>query len=325
MKQISFILGTVFIGGVLALSAAAPALAQNYPSKPIKIIVPYPAGGSTDQIARLISVPMSKSMGQPVVVENISGGNTMIGASTAARAAPDGYTLMVNSLAYSVNLLVTKSPSYKAEDFIPVAGLMSNPYVLSVNQTVPATSLKELIDYAKREPSKVNAASLGVGGVTHLLNERFAAMVGVPLTSVQYRGAAPALVDLMSGQVQFFIDNVVTSIPHIRADKLRPLAVSSTERSPLMPNVPTFRELGYPRMTQDAWFGLFAPKGTPQGIVERLNAEAQKALAAPEVQAVLIRDGMKTPTYSPVQFSEFIKQDAASWRETVKSLNIQLD
>ena len=316
LRLVSSFIGLCFCGIVFA---------QTYPNKTIKLIVPYPAGGPTDQVARLIAGPMSKSMGQNVVVENISGGNTMIGASAAARAAPDGYTLLVNSLAYSVNLLVTKSPSYKAEDFIPVAGLMSSPYVISVNQSVPANTLKELVDYAKREPAKVNAASLGIGGVTHLLNERFSAMVGVPITSVHYRGAAPALVDLMSGQVQFYIDVVISSIPHIRTDKLKPLAVSSVERSPLMPSVPTFKELGYPRMIQDSWFGLFAPKGTPLSIVERLNAEAQKALMAPEVQAIVIRDGMRVPTYTPAQFSEFIKQDANNWWETVKSLNIQLD
>lgn len=317
----------------LALAAAAilncgainTAVAQTYPSKPIKLVVTYPPGGATDLIARLVAGLMSKSLGQAIYIENIGGGNTMIGSAAVARAAPDGYTLMVNSLAFSVAPLVAKAPSYKPEDFVPVAGLTSNAWVMSVNQTVPATSVKELVEYARREPAKVNAVSLGIGSTTHLLNERFAAMTGVPFTSVPYRGAAPALVDLLSGQVQFFIDIVATSLPYVRTGKLRPLAVTSPERSPLMPDVPTFKELGYPRMTQDAWFGLFAPKGTPQAIVDRLNAEVQKSLATPEMQAVLLRDGMRAFSYTPQQFAEFIKQDSAGWRETVKSLNLQLD
>ncbi len=322
MKTASFL---AFTAAALSFAIVPMAAAQTYPTKAVKLIVPYPAGGSTDQIARLVAGPMAKSMGQAVFVENISGGNTMIGASAAARATPDGYTLMVNSLAYSVNVLVAKSASYRTDDFIPIAPLVTYPYVMSVNMAVPATSVRELIEYAKREPAKVNGVSLGAGGVTHLLNERFAAMAGVPFTSVHYRGSGPALIDLMSGQVQFYIDSMVTSIPFIRTIKLRPLAVTSAERSPLLPGVPTFKELGYPGMTQDGWFGVFAPKGTPQPIVERLAAEVQKSLAAPEVQAVLVRDGLKAPAYTSQQFSDFIKQDAAAWKETVKPLNIQLD
>lgn len=304
---------------------AADAMAQAYPSRPVKLIVPYPAGGSTDQLARMIAGPMSRSLGQPVVVENISGGNTMIGSAAAARAAPDGYTVLVNSLAYSVNVLVTKQPTYRTDDFIPVAPLVTNPYVLSVNLNVPANTVAELVEYARREPTKVNAASLGIGGVTHLLNERFAAAVGVPITSIHYRGAGPALVDLLSGQVQFFIDTAVTSMPHLRANKLRPLAVSSAERSPLLPNVPTFKELGLPSMTQDGWFGVFVPKGTPAPIVERLNREVLQAMNSPEAQQIVQRDGLRVPQWTPQQFAEFIKQDTVAWAGTVKNLNIQLD
>jgi tripartite-type tricarboxylate transporter receptor subunit TctC len=301
------------------------ALAQAYPSKPIKLIVPYPAGGSTDQLARLIAGPMSKSLGQAVVVENISGGNTMIGSAAAARAPADGHTLLVNSLAFSVNVLLAKQPTYRTEDFVPVAPLVTNPYVLSTNLNVPATNLRELLDYARREPAKVNAVSLGIGGVTHLLNERFAAAAGVPFTSVHYRGAGPALIDLLGGQVQFFIDTAVTSMPNLRANKLRPLAVTSAERSPLLPNVPTFKELGFPAMTQEGWFGVFAPKGTPPAIVERLNREVLQAMASPEAQQIVARDGLRVPQYTPQQFDEFIKQDTTTWAATVKKLNIQLD
>lgn len=259
----ALICGTLAFGALGVQMQALGAAAERFPSRPIKLIVPYPAGGSTDQLARMIAEPMSKSLGQPVYVENRGGGNTMIGSAAASRAPADGYTLLVNSLAFSVNVLVTKHPSYRTEDFIPVAPLVTTPYVLSVNLDVPAHSLKELLDYARRAPDKVNAVSLGMGGVTHLLNERLAAATHVPITSVHYRGAGPAMIDLLSGQVQFFIDTAVTSMPNLRAGKLRPLAVTSAERSKLLPEVPTFKELGYPEMTQESWFGVFAPKGTP--------------------------------------------------------------
>ena len=310
---------------ILGLCMAGSAMAQAFPSKPIRLIVPYAAGGSSDQIARLVAVPMSKSLGVPVVVENMAGGNTMIGAGAAARAAPDGHTLMVNGVAFSVNVLVTKSPSYQTDDFIPVASLIKFPYVLSVNTTVPATNVAELVAFAKKEPNNVNAVSLGTGGVTHLLNERFASAVGVPITSVPYKGSAPALTDLLAGQVQFYIDATVSSIQHIRAGKLRPLAVTTDERSALLPNVPTFKELGYPGMTQEGFFGVFAPKGTPQPIVDRVNAEVIKALASPEAVALFERDGLKAPAYTPKQFADFIKKDGAVWAETIRPLKIQLD
>lgn len=310
---------------ILGLCMAGSAIAQAFPSKPIRLIVPYAPGGSSDQIARLVAVPMSKSLGVPVVVENLAGGNTMIGAGAAARAVPDGHTLMVNGVAFSVNVLVTKSPSYQTDDFIPVASLIKFPYVLSVNTTVPATNVAELVAFAKKEPNNVNAVSLGTGGVTHLLNERFASAVGVPITSVPYRGSAPALTDLLAGQVQFYIDATVSSIQHIRAGKLRPLAVTTDERSALLPNVPTFKELGYPGMTQEGFFGVFAPKGTPQAVVDRVNAEVIKALASPEAVALFERDGLKAPAYTPKQFADFIKKDGAVWAETIKPLKIQLD
>lgn len=310
--------------GVL-LIAASTAFAQTYPTKTIKLIVPYPAGGSTDQLARMMAGPMSKSLGQSIIVENISGGNTMIGTAAAARSPADGYTVLVNSLAFSVNVLITKQPSYRTEEFIPVAPLVTNPYVLILHPDVPAQSLKELLDLARRSPDKVNAVSLGIGGVTHLLNERLAAAGNVPITSVHYRGAGPALVDLLSGQVQFFIDTAVTAMPHLRAKKLRPLAVTTQERSPLLPDVPTFKELGFPQMTQDGWFGVFVPRGTPAPIVDRLNQEVLAAMATPAVQQVAARDGLSVPRWTPQEFDQFIRQDSAAWAAVVKKLNIQLD
>lgn len=312
------------IGLTFGLIAPGKALAQSYPTKTIRMIVPYPAGGSTDQLARLMTPKLSASLGQTVYIENIGGGATMIGTGTAARSAPDGYTLLVTSLAFSVNVLLTKSPSYKMEDFVPVAPIIVAPYIMTVHPSVPANTVQDLIDYAKREPAKVNAASLGPGGVTHLLNERFATLAGVPITSIHYRGAGPAQTDLLAGRIQFFIDNLVTAIPHVRSGKVRPLGITTAERSILVPDVPTFKELGFPGMTQDSWFGVFAPTGTTKAIVDRLNREVLDAVRSQEFQVVAVRDGLKVVPYSPEQFAAFIKRDAAVWERTLKSLNIQI-
>jgi tripartite-type tricarboxylate transporter receptor subunit TctC len=226
---------------------------------------------------------------------------------------------------FAVNTLLHKAPSYKVEDFIPVAGIASYPYVLTVHPSVPAKNVAELIDFAKREPAKTNAVSLGPGGVTHLLNERFEALAGVKITDIHYRGSAPAITDLLSGQVQMYFDTVVTAMPQIRAGKLRALAVSTDERSALLPDVPTFKEAGYPGMTQRGWFGVFAPAGTPQAVVDRLNKEVLAATAADEARARFERDGLSRMTFTPAQFAAFIKDDVAPWARTLKALNIQVE
>jgi tripartite-type tricarboxylate transporter receptor subunit TctC len=312
---------SLFAAALLATHAAA----QSFPSKPVRMIVPYPAGGSTDQMARMIAPRMAAALGQPVIIENQGGGATMIGSGAAARSAPDGHTLLVTANVFAVNTLLHKAPSYKVEDFIPVAGIASYPYVLTVHPSVPAKNVAELIDFAKREPAKTNAVSLGPGGVTHLLNERFEALAGVKITDIHYRGSAPAITDLLSGQVQMYFDTVVTAMPQIRAGKLRALAVSTDERSALLPDVPTFKEAGYPGMTQRGWFGVFAPAGTPQAVVDRLNKEVLAATAADEARARFERDGLSRMTFTPAQFAAFIKDDVAPWARTLKALNIQVE
>lgn len=304
---------------------AGTAFAQSYPAKAVRMIVPYPAGGSTDQMARMIAPRLSAALGQPVLVENQSGGATMIGTGAAARAAPDGHTLLVTANVFAVNTLLHKSPSYKVEDFAPVAGIASYPYVLTVHPGVPAKNLKELVAFARREPKKMNAVSLGPGGVTHLLNERFEALADVRITDIHYRGSAPALTDLLSGQVQMFFDTVVTAMPHIRAGKLRALAVSTEERSALLPEVPTFKESGYAGLTQRGWFGVFAPAATPRPIVERLNREVLAATEAPEAKERFARDGLSRVSFNPEEFAGFIKDDVAPWAKTLKTLNIQIE
>jgi tripartite-type tricarboxylate transporter receptor subunit TctC len=276
-------------------------------------------------MARMIAPRMAAALGQPVIIENQGGGATMIGTGAAARAPADGHTLLATANVFAVNTLLHKSPSYKVEDFIPVAGIASYPYVLTVHPSVPAKNVAELVDYARRQPDKVNAVSLGPGGVTHLLNERFEALAGVKITDIHYRGSAPAITDILSGQVQMYFDTVVTAMPQIRAGKLRALAVSIEERSPLLPEVPTFKEAGFPGMTQRGWFGVFAPAGTPRAVVERLNKEVLAASAAAEARARFERDGLTRMAYTPGEFDAFIKDDVAPWARALKALNIQVE
>jgi tripartite-type tricarboxylate transporter receptor subunit TctC len=310
---------------LLAALLVTQAAAQSFPSRPIRIIVPYPAGGSTDQMARMIAPRLSAALGQPVIIENNGGGATMIGTGAAARAPADGHTLLATANVFAVNTLLHKAPSYKVEDFVPVAGIASYPYVLTVHPSVPAKNVAELIDYAKRQPDKVNAVSLGPGGVTHLLNERFEALAGVRITDIHYRGSAPAITDILSGQVQMYFDTVVTAMPQIRAGKLRALAVSTEERSALLPDVPTFKEAGFPGMTQRGWFGVFAPAATPRAVVERLNKEVLAASAADEARARFERDGLTRMTFTPGEFDAFIKDDIVPWARALKALNIQVE
>lgn len=321
----SSLLAVAMAGLAAAAAPAGPAFAQSFPTKTIRLIVPYPAGGSTDQMARMIAPRMAAALGEPVVVENQGGGATMIGSGAAARATPDGHTLLVTANVFAVNTLLHKQPSYKVEDFAPVAGIASYPYVLTVHPSVPAKDVAGLIDYAKRSPEKMNAVSLGPGGVTHLLNERFEALAGVRITDIHYRGSAPAITDLLSGQVQMYFDTVVTAMPQLRAGKLRALAVSTEERSPLLPQVPTFKEVGYAGMTQRGWFGVFAPAATPRAVVERLNKEVLAATAADEAKARFERDGLVRMTFAPAEFDAFIQQDVAPWARTLKALNISVE
>ena len=304
---------------------AAPLFAQAWPAKPVRIIVPYPPGGGADQMARLVAPKLAAVFGQPFVVENQSGAATMIGTGMVARAAPDGYTLLVSGNVLPVNVLISKTPSYKVSDFVPVAGIGSYPYVLTMNPGVPANTFAEFIDYAKKNPGKLNAVSLGPGGVTHLLTERFASVAAIQVTSIHYRGAAPGLLDLLSGQVQIFLDAANTALPQVRAGKLRALAVSSENRFALLPDLPTLKEAGLPAMTQNGWFAMFAPVGTPKAIVDRLNAEIIKAVSGSDVDAQFGQRGLAPMPLAPEPFAAFMKEDAARWEQTLRTLNITLE
>jgi len=252
--------------------ATSTAGANTYPSKPIRIIVPYAAGGFTDIVSRLVAQKMSIKLGQPVVVENKAGGSTIIGAETVAKSAPDGYTLlMAVTTTISTNPFLFKKLPYKPSDFIPVALTGLTPFVLSAHPSVPANTLAELLALEKANPGTLNLATLGTGSSTHLVGEMFNSLAGVKLNMIPYKGAGPALNDLMAGHVQLFFDGIATSAPMFRAGKLKGIAITGDSRSQAAPQVPTFAESGLPEMQAASWYGLLAPARTPQAIIDLLN------------------------------------------------------
>lgn len=311
----------------LAITAALPGVAHAaWPEKPIRIIVPYAPGGFTDIVSRLVAQKMTARLGQPVVVENKAGGSTAIAAEFVAKSPADGYTLiMAVTTTLSTNPFLFKKLPYKASDFEPIALTGLTPFVLSAHPSVPANNLKELIALEKAKPGTLNMATLGTGSSTHLVGAMFNSVAGLKIPYIPYKGAGPALSDLMAGHVQLFFDGIATSAPQFRAGKLKGIAISSMQRSPAAPDVPTFAEAGLPDMQAASWYGLLAPARTPSAIIETLNQACNEALQAPDVRARVEQDGASAPQLSPRQFGELIEQHTRSWGRIIAPLNIEMD
>ncbi|HEX7566316.1 MAG TPA: tripartite tricarboxylate transporter substrate binding protein, partial [Bradyrhizobium sp.] len=293
--------------------------AQEYPTRPVIIVVPQPPGGGTDIISRIIGQQLSTQLGQTFVIENRTGAGTVVGTVSAAHAAADGYTLLAG-----LNSNMAVNPSLYANlaydpirDFVPVGMLAEFPFVLVVNKDFPAHSVKELIALAKSKPGEINFASAGNGSGQHLSMELFKLMTGTNLTHVPYRGAAPAYTDIISGRTSVFFDNLASALGQIKGGNVRALAVAGTERSPLIPDVPTIAE-SVPGYQSYVWFGLWAPKGTPQPIIAKLNAEVKKALADPAVKERIAKDA-GVPMNTPIADIEpLVKAEMAKWADVVK-------
>jgi tripartite-type tricarboxylate transporter receptor subunit TctC len=311
-----------------ALSAPAGlADAEDYPSKPIRIVAPFPAGGTADILARAIGQKLSAAWGQPVVVDNRAGAGGTIGADNIAKAPPDGYALLLGvtatqSIAPSVYAKLAYDP---LADFVPVAMLAQVPVVLVVNKTVPARSVRELIALAQARPEQLTFASSGSGAIPHLTAELFKSMAGVKMVHVPYRGATPALNDLLAAQVALMFDNLPSSLPHIQAGSLVALGVATPRRAATLPEIPTIAEAGVPGFEVMSWFGVLAPAGTPDPIVGRLRAEIDRALAAADFQERLASQGAEPLALAPEAFAARIKADAAKWAEVVKANGIKVD
>ena len=311
---------------VVLIAFAAGAFAQDYPSQPIRIIVPYTAGGSSDFVARTVGAKMQESMNHAVVVENRPGGNAIIGTELVAKAKPDGYTLLLGgSSVMAANPALYPSLSYDPlRDFVPLTNAVVSPIVVVVHPSLPVTSIKELVAYAKANPSKLNYGSAGVGNTLHLAAEMFCLTTGTTMTHVPYKGASQALTDLLGGSIQVMFDLPQTPLSNIQAGKLRALAVTGDTRIDVMPNVPTMAEAGLPEYNFGTWIGLAAPARTPPAIVARLHQEMVKALAQPDVKAAFAKQVMYVKASdSPEAYSAFIKSETERLKNLVQKANIK--
>jgi tripartite-type tricarboxylate transporter receptor subunit TctC len=317
MKRLGFL-------GVLLLFALQAA-AQSYPVKPVRMIVPYPPGGGNDTLGRLFAAKLSERLGQPFVVENRPGAGTMIGTEAAAKSAPDGYTILLSSIAthaLSPNLYA-RVPYDPVKDFAPITLLGIAPTVLVVPADLPAKTLQELINLAKKQ--QLAYASGGNGTPPHINAEVFKSAAGIDLLHVAYKGGGPALVDLMAGRVQAMLDTAASAMPHVRSGKLRALAISAPRRSPELPELPTFAEAGLPQYDTNAWYSMHAPAGTPPDIVRRLNAELVAILKDPEILARFKQLATDPVGNSPEEFAAFVRAELDKYARIIKAAGIKLD
>lgn len=305
-------------------SLPATVLGQSYPSKSVRLIVGFAPGGPADVIARALSRSLAVHLGQPVVVENRPGADANIAMELVARASPDGYTLLLAQSGLSINpSLYSKVPFDSLKDFVPIILVGEATNFVAVHPSVPVKNLKEFIDYAKANPGKLNYAS--TSSPTHLATEMFKQMAGLNMVRVPYKGAAPAMPELLSGQVQFMISSLGTLLPHVKANSVRALAVTSAKRSALVPNVPTVNEAGVPGYSAATWYGIAAPAGTPRAIIDRLNSDFRKILDEPEIKAQLLAQTIEASPSTPENFGEFIRADMAKWQTVVKASGAKID
>jgi tripartite-type tricarboxylate transporter receptor subunit TctC len=306
---------------------AAPALAQTYPTKPIRMVVPFPPGGTTDILGRVAAQKLSEALGQQVIVDNRPGAGGNIGTEAVAKSPPDGYTLLTDpgsTLTMNPSLFA-KLPFDPLKDFAPVSILAAVPNLLVVHPSLPVRNVKELIALAKARPGQLNYASSGAGQSTHLSMELFKSMARVNMTHVPYKGSSPAITDLLGGHVLLMFDNMPSALPHAKAGKLRGIAVSTAKRSPVTPDVPTVAESGLPGFEVSVWFAVLAPAGTPREIVERLNGVLVKALKSADVRERLSSQGAEPIGDTPAEFTAVMKRDLLKWAKVVKDADIKLD
>jgi len=309
---------------LLALAMPAMADAQSWPSKPVKMIVPFPAGGPTDVLTRALAEKLSAAWGQAVVVDNKPGAGGTIGSDFVAKSAPDGYTLlMATSSTHSIGPYLGKVPYDPQKDFTPIVYVGKATNILVVSPTLNIHSLRELIDYAKKNPGKANYATSGIGSISHLTSEMFASMAGVKIVHVPYKGTQLSMPDLMSGQVTLLFDSVLTAKPHIDSKRLVGLAVSSKERSALVPDMPTMSESGLAGFDSWTWFGVFGPAGTPQAVVDRVNADMNRIVSDQAIKDRFAQLGFETTGGTPAQFAAVVQSEARKWSQVIREANVK--
>ena len=314
------------LAAMVSGAASVHAQGPDWPTRPIRLVVGYAAGGATDVVARIVAAHMGEQLGQALVVDNRTGANSNVGAEAVAKAAPDGYTLYVYTIANTINASLYDKLGYDAlKDFEPVGMMAKIPNLMVVNPRLPIKNVADYIRYAREMPEGITFASSGSGSSIHLSGELFKMRAKINMLHVPYRGSAPAVADLIGGQVQSMFDNAPSVLPHVKAGRLRALAITSAQRSPLLPEVPTLAESGFPGFDVQSWFSLAAPAGTPHAVIERLNAALNQALAAPEVRQ-RIQDLAATPVSgTPAQLRAFMGAEAKRWREVVKQSGVKAE
>lgn len=324
-KRLSW-LGRIGAALCISLMPGMAAVAQNYPAKPVRVVIPYPPGGPTDILGRIVAQRLSDRFGQTFVVDNKPGASGMIGAEAVAKAAPDGYTLLVNaSLHVIYPSLYPKMAFDSIKDFSPVSQIAQVPLILVVNPDLPVKSVKDLIALAKAQPGKLRFSSSGNGAAPHLAGEAFKLHTGVDMQHIPYKGSAPALADLMGGHVDLMFDSLPSSVAHVKSGKLRPLAVSTAKRVPSMPNLPTIAESGVPGFDLGTWYGVWAPAGTHKDIVNQVSGEIAKILKLPEVRERLATLGAEPVGSAPDEFAAYCRSELSMWAKVVKDSGAKAD
>lgn len=313
------------LAAVIAAQAMLAGAQPAYPNKPIKVLVGVPPGGSTDALTRMFADWLQESLGQPAVVDNRPGANTVIAADVVAKAAPDGHTLLVTTEAFLTMPLLTKTPFDPFKDFAPIGTVGINRFVFAVHPSVPVNNIKELVAYVKSRPGKVNYGSSGNAGASHLGGEKFKMLTGTHIVHIPYRGAGPALTDAIGGQYELSLWTPLAITPHVKSGKLKPLAVTGPKRMPFLPNVPTFAEAGLPQYEHHSFLSVYAPAGTPRPIIDKLNAEIAKMVAAPKIRKKLDESGVEPMQTTPEQLTAMMRKESAESAKLIKAAGIRMD
>jgi tripartite-type tricarboxylate transporter receptor subunit TctC len=307
------------------ITATTVFAADSYPSKPIRLIIPFPPGGSNDIVGRLIAAKLSESLGKQVVADNRGGAGGVLGSEMAAKASPDGYTLLIISAAYGFNPALYKLPFDPVKSFVPIAKLGSGPNSLTVHPSVPASTVKELITLAKQKPGQLICGCAGVGSFQHMGTELFKMMAGIDFKIVQFKGGGPAMIDQLGGHSQFSLGSLIQTLPHIQSGKFRILGTGGLKRSAILPNVPTIAEAGVPGYEATNWWGILAPAGTPPPIVDRLDKEIKTLLSSADVQKLFQNEGADVDYLGPAEFGPFIEKEIIKWGKVVREANIKVE
>ena len=315
---------TALLGAALSAATGA-AIAQDYPKRPVRIVVPYPAGGYTDVLARMLAAGMQARFGQSFIVDNKPGAATSIAAEFVASSAPDGLTLLMTTVTtLAMNPLTIKDLRYRVDQFTPVALVARQPFMLVASHQFPPGTPQELIAYAKANPGKINWATQGLGGSSQLVGELLKSLTGIDMTAIHYKGSSPANIDIIGGRVDVHFDGIGTSIHNVENKRVKAIAVTSEKRMAIAPDVPTFVESGVPGMVAYSWYGIVAPAGTPQAIVDRLNREIVEWAHEKEVGERMVKDGSEVNRMSPAQFGRMIADETEMWRKVITPLNLKL-